>query len=228
MRIELHPRWLILFVSLVPLFVLRGHRTGLMVWGGVVFLLLTAAIFWLPRRVAAAERTFQRDALKALSSRDFAGLEALVDRQRLLRAFGRRHLLSEMRALAASASGRHEEARTLYRRALDEAPADERTRLEVNLAGEELATGQLAEAEGRYRTVLKRRPDLPIALSNLGRLLAQRASTSDELEEAIGLLRRALPMADARERADLEGALAEAVSRVRTGGGAVALGRGPG
>ena len=214
MRIELHPRWLLVFVSVVPMVLLQGHRTALMVWGGTVFALLTVALLWLPRRVAAAQRTFQRDALARLSAHDDEGLRALIDGQTLLRLFGRRHVLEEMRALAASAAGRHDEAVKLYRAALDSAPADERVRLEVNLAGEELATGQLAEAEGRYRTVLKRRPDLPIALANLGRLLVRREATRDELDEAIGLLQRALPMADARDQAALEQALADARARV--------------
>jgi tetratricopeptide (TPR) repeat protein len=204
-RIELHPRWLLVFVSVVPMVLLQGHRTALIVWGGTVFALLTMALLWLPRRVAAAQRTFQRDALARLSAHDDAGLRALIDGQTLLRLFGRRHVLEEMRAL---------EAVKLYRAALESAPADERVRLEVNLAGEELATGQLAEAEGRYRTVLKRRPDLPIALSNLGRLLVRREATRDELDEAIGLLQRARPMADARDQAALEQALADARARV--------------
>lgn len=214
MRIELHPRWLLIFVSVVPMVLLQGHRAALMVWGGTVFVLLTLALLWLPRRVAAAQRTFQRDALARLSAHDDAGLRALIDGQTLLRLFGRRHVLEEMRALAASAAGRHDEAVKLYRAALESAPADERVRLEVNLAGEELATGQLAEAEGRYRTVLKRRPDLPIALANLGRLLVRRDATRDELDEAISLLQRALPMADTRDQAALEQALADAQARV--------------
>jgi hypothetical protein len=160
-RVEINVRWMLVLLSVVPFLVLRSHRAALVGYCIALSVLLVALLIWLPRRLAETERRFTREALRRLAMRDFAGVETLAGQQRLLATFGRRHLIPETLGLAASASGRHEVARQRYAEALAVAAPDERLRLEVNLAGEELATGRLAEAEGRYRTVLRRRPDLP-------------------------------------------------------------------
>lgn len=220
-RVEVNFRWLLVLLSIVPFLLLRGHRAALLGYCIGLSVLLVVLLLWLPRRVADAERRFSRDALRLLSMRDFAGVEALAKAQRLLTAFGRRHILPETLGLAAAAAGRHEEACAHYTAALAAAPPDERLRIEVNLAGEELTTGRLPEAEGRYRTVLRRRPDLGLALANLGRLLVLRArdpdghNPSQDAAEAVELLRRALPLADSREQSGLHLALVEALQRSR-------------
>jgi tetratricopeptide (TPR) repeat protein len=218
-RVEVNYRWLLLLASIVPVLLLRGHRTGLLIYSGVVSVALLALLLWLPRRVADAERRFTRDALRLLSARDPAALEALAARQWLLRTFGRKHVIPETLGLAAAAAGDHELARARYAEALAVAAADERLRIEVNLAGEEFATARFTEAEGRYRAVLRRRPDLSIALANLGRLLVRRADDGAEsretLVEAAEVLERALPLADAREQVALRLLLAEALVRTR-------------
>lgn len=213
-KVEINYRWIVLLLSVVPFALLRGHRTALLVYCLVLSALLVALLLWLPRRVAEAERRFTRESLRLLAMQDFEALKRFAGAQRFLATFGRRHLIPETLGLAAAAAGRHEEACEHYGRALAVAPAEERLRVEVNLAGEELATGRLNEAEGRYRTVLRRRPDLPLALGNLGRLLVQRGGPREELEEAVELLNRALPMADGREIPVLQAALAQARERL--------------
>jgi tetratricopeptide (TPR) repeat protein len=218
-RVEVNYRWLLLLASVVPVLVLRGHRTGLLIYSGVLSFALLTLVVWLPRRVADAERRFTRDALRRLSMGDHTGLEALAARQWLLRTFGRKHVIPETLGLSAAAAGDHELARQRYAVALSVAPTDERLRIEVNLAGEELATERWTEAEGRYRMVLRRRPDLSIALANLGRILVRRADEGAEaretLNEAVDVLERALPLADSREQTALRLLLAEALIRVR-------------
>lgn len=218
-RVEVNVRWMLVLLSVVPFLVLRSHRAALVGYCIALSVLLVALLIWLPRRLADAERRFTREALRRLAMRDFAGVETLAAQQRLLSTFGRRHLIPETLGLAASASGQHEVARQRYAEALAVAAPDERLRLEVNLAGEELATGRLGEAEGRYRTVLRRRPDLPLALANLGRILVRReAAPGEDAEsfvEAVDLLRRALPLSDARDVPGLRLALVEALQRSR-------------
>jgi hypothetical protein len=66
---------------------------------------------------------------------------------------------------------------------------------------------------------LRRRPDLPLALANLGRILVRReAAPGEDAEsfvEAVDLLRRALPLSDGREVPGLRLALVEALQRSR-------------
>lgn len=214
-RVEVNVRWILVLLSVVPFLILRGHRTALLGYCIGLSVLLVLTLLYLPRKVAEAERRFSRDALRLLALRDFAGVEALAGRQRLLAAFGRRHVLPEALGLAAAAAGRHEDARTRYAEALAAAAPDERLRIEVNLAGEELATGRLEEAEGRYRAVLRRRPDLLLATTGLARILVARGTETHEFEEAAALLERALPQADARELPGLRLAYATALKRAR-------------
>ncbi len=205
-------RWLFLTATCVPLVLLIGHRTAFIVYSAVVSGLLMATLAILPRRVQAAERRFTRESLRLLSTQNFDALRALVAQQRLLSMFGRRHLLPEALGLAASAAGQHDEACKHYTQALALARPDERLRIEVNLAASELATGRLAEAEGHYRSVLRRRGDLPVAQAGLAQVLVGRGS---DWAEAVDLLRAALPMADTRERPALYRALIRALEGKR-------------
>lgn len=210
MKVEIHRRWVLLFASCVVLLILREHRLLLTLYVAVVVAGLLLYAFWLPRRVAAAETRFHREALRLLASGDHDGLRALAGRQWLLRRFGRPHVIPHGLALAAGAAGDREAERRHYLEALRSAPGDERTRIELNLAGAELATGHLDAAEGRYRAVLRRRPDLSVAVAGLGRVLLAKG---ESLDEAADLLRRAVEASDARERPALQLALAEALVR---------------
>ncbi len=209
-QVRFQLRWLLLLISVVVLVLLRDDRLALALYVGAVVLSVAAWVLMVPRRVAEAERRFHREALRCLANDDYPGLATLADRQWLLKRFGRKHVLPDTLGLAAAASGDHAVARRLYLEALGHAPPDERARIELNLAGEEMALGLLDAAEGRYRSVLARRPDQSIALANLGRILLQKG---EELTEAAGLLRRAAPLADPREADELRALADEAEAR---------------
>jgi tetratricopeptide (TPR) repeat protein len=209
-KVEIQLRWLLVLASCVVLFFLRGHRVALSIYVAVVTLGIALFVFWLPKRVAAAEQRFTREMLRSLSKGDHAALDRAARRQWLIRRFGRPHLIPEGRALAAGAAGNHEAERAFYLEAVRSAPPEERVRLEVNLAAAELATKHYDEAEGRYRAALRRRPDFTVAMAGLGRVLVAK---NEELGEAVSLLRRALELSDARERPMLQLALAEALVR---------------
>lgn len=210
MQVEIRFRWLWLTASLVVLVLLREH----IMWLGLyVLAVLVGLVLWfivLPRQALAAERTFHREALRLLASDDIAGLQGLAEEQWLIRRFGRPHVLPDTLGLAASAHGDHEKARALYTESLRAAPPEDRPRIELNLAAEELACGELDTAEGRYRAALARRPDLSPALANLGRLLVQRG---ESLDEAADLLARAAKSCDRRELSELHLTRAEALVR---------------
>lgn len=206
-QVQLHPKWLILFGSTIIVFLLREHRTALVVYTVLFIGIIVLYALWLPLRVTAAERRFERDTLRHLASHDFAGLDALVRRQWLIRTFGRKHVLPNALALAASAAGQSDTAVDLYRQALVHAPPEQRTQIELNLGTEELQLGRWDAAEGRLRAVLRKRPDIGIAQASLARILVRKG---EELPEAMGLIEQALEMADAREAADLQLLLAEA------------------
>ncbi len=211
MRVEFNSRYLLMLLSIVPLILLREHRVFLLGYAVVLGLLIVLTLTWLPRRTLEAERRFSREALTLLAHNDGESVDRLVSAQHLLKYFGRRHIIPETLALFAHRRGDDEQARLLLRQALDSAPPSERLRLEVNLAAMEFATGRLVEAEGHYRAVLRRRPDLYLAQGQLGLVLLARKV---ELPEAIECLSRALPMSDALERRRLEEALSEARSLI--------------
>lgn len=212
MKVEIQLRWLALLASVAILFVLRHHKVLLAVYVGLVLAALVLYVVWLPRRLAVAEKRFNREALRLLAADDFPALSALADRQWLLRRFGRRHVVPDTLALAASASGNHEAARALYLQALEHAPPDDRPRIELNLARAEIETGRLDAAEGRLRGVLGLRPRMGPALASLARVLLRKG---EELEEAVDLLKQALDTCDPRELPTLRVSLAEA--RLRLG-----------
>lgn len=209
--LELNLRWLWLPASLAVLFALRHQTVWLTLYVGAVMLGLGLWFVILPRRALAAERTFHRDALRHLAGNDLEGLDALADRQWLLARFGRPHVILDTRALAAAARGEHEKAHGLYTEALRAAPPEERPRIELNLAAEELATGRLESAEGRYRAALARRPDLTPARINLARVLI---AQGESLREAARLAAEAVETCDRRERGEVWLLRAEALVRV--------------
>ena len=210
MKVQLHPKWLFVLGSTLLVVMLREHRLLMTVYVGLFLLGTLLYVFWLPFRVAAAERRFGRESLKLLATQDFEGLDQLVRTQWLIRKLGRRHLLPNALALAASAAGRHDAARALFLRALRDAPPEERTQIELNLGTEELALAHWVAAEGRFRAVLRRRPDLGLAQSGLAKALLERG---EQLDEAAELLGDALTMADPAEAAILQICLAEALLR---------------
>lgn len=210
-RVQINLRWLWIPASLLILVLLRRHTVWLSLYVAAVMVGLVLWYIVLPKQALAAERTFHREALRHLAGGDLDGVEALAAKQWLLRRFGRQHVLPDTLALAASARGEHEKARQLYGQALRAAPAEERPRIELNLAAEELATGHLESAEGRYRAALARRPDHTPARANLARLLLRRG---EDLPEAAQLAGQAATSGDARERAELYLIRAEALARM--------------
>ncbi|MCB9547089.1 MAG: hypothetical protein H6706_14750 [Myxococcales bacterium] len=220
MKVEVQYRWLLLLGSAGVLYTLRNHRIALAIYVAAVVIGVALYAFWLPRRVAIAERRFSRDALKHLTLNDFSGLDALARRQWLIRRFGRRHLVPDTLAVAAAASGNHGAARSLFLEALQTAPADERLRIELNLASSEQKLGELSAAEGRLRSILARRPGLGAAQASLGRVLVTRG---EELGEAAALLEAAAESCDPRELPAVHLARAEALARSGQPGADAAL-----
>ena len=211
LRVRFEMRWFLLLCSLVVVVLLRSHKLALSVYVGGVVVVLSGYAFWLPRAVQRAERRFSRDALRLLAAGRPEEIRGLARRQGLLRRFGPKHLIPDVLGLAASAAGQHEAARQAWLEALRYAPPEDRIRVEVNLAAEEMATGHDESAEGRFRALLVRRPDFPPALANLGRLLARQSETC---AEAADLLARALKVCDPRDVPSLRLALAEALVRL--------------
>lgn len=209
--LELNLKWLWLPASLAVLFLLRTHLVWLSLY---VVAVLAFVVLWfivLPKRAHDAERTFHRDALRHLASEDLDGLDRHIEQQWLIRRFGRPHVLPDTMALAASARGEHEKAYGLYMRALAAAPAEDRVRIELNLAAEERATGRLESAEGRYRATLARRPELTPARINLARLLVEQG---ESLREAARLAAEAAEDCDRREKPEVLLLRAEALARL--------------
>lgn len=209
-RVEVQWRWLWLPASLVVLILLRHHTLWLTLYVVGVLTALVVRYLLLPKRAFDAERTFHREALRHLAADDPDGLEKLAADAWLLRRFGRPHVIPDTLGLAAAARGDHERARALYVEALRAAPASERSRIELNLAGEELATGAYDAAEGRLRTALARRPDLTPARINLARVLLAKG---ESLPEAAELLAEAARDCDRRELGEVHLARAEALAR---------------
>ncbi len=209
--LELNLKWLWLPASLAVLFVLRSHLLWLSLYVALVIAFVVLWFIVLPKRALDAERTFHRDALRHLAGEDLDGLDRLIEGQWLIRRFGRPHVLPDTMALAAAARGEHEKAYGLYMRALNGAPPEDRPRIELNLAAEELATGRLEAAEGRYRAALARRPELTPARINLARLLVLQG---ESLREAARLAGEAAEDCDSREKADVLTLRAEALARL--------------
>ncbi len=209
-RVQFQLRWFLLTCSLVVLVFLRNERNLLTAYVCVVVGVLLGYAWLVPRITAQAERRFSRDALQLLAQGRPEEVQALAGRQRAVRWFGRKHLVPDVLGMAASAAGDHEGARKAFLEALRHAPPEERMRIEMNLAAEEMATGRDESAEGRYRALLVRRPALAPALANLGRVLLRGGGAPGE---AASLLRRAMDVCDPRDMPNLHADLAEALAR---------------
>ncbi|MFN3198826.1 MAG: hypothetical protein ACE366_10505 [Bradymonadia bacterium] len=205
--VQIHLRWLVLLASMIVLVLLRRHRVLLTIYVALFCTGSLLYLLWLPKFMASQERKFTREALRLITSGDISGLKALAQRQGLIRRFGRRHVIPDTLAMGAASVGDHEAACHLYAEALQHAPPEDRVRIELNLAAEEVQTGRLDAAEGRYRAILRKRPGQLIAVGQLGRLLVKKEAFS----EAIDHLKQALEMANGSEAAGLKLALAEAL-----------------
>jgi tetratricopeptide (TPR) repeat protein len=209
-KVEFQPRWILLLLSAGVLYTLRNHRLLLAIYVGLVIIGVLLYALWLPRRVQLAEKRFSREALRLLARDDLAGLDGLAKRQWLIRRFGRKYLIPDTLAMAASAADEHAMARQLYLEAMRDAPPDERMRIELNLARSEHVLGQLDTAEGRLRSLLARRPALSQAQGQLGQILVAKG---ESLSEAAELLNVAVEACDPRMMAALQLARAEALAR---------------
>lgn len=209
-KLEFQPRWILLLASAGVLYTLRNHRLLLAIYVGVVIVGVALYAFWLPRQVHRAEKRFSREALRLLARDDLQGLDGLARRQWLIRRFGRKYLIPDTLAMAASAAEEHSLARQFYLEAMRDAPPDERMRIELNLARSEHELGQLDTAEGRLRSVLARRPALSQAQGQLGQILVAKG---ESLAEAAELLTVAVEACDPRMMAALQLARAEALAR---------------
>ena len=78
--VQFQPRWLLLLLSIVVLVLLRNDRLALSLYVGTVALGSLSWLVVVPRRLAFAERRFQREALRCLAKGDFALLDALAGR----------------------------------------------------------------------------------------------------------------------------------------------------
>lgn len=208
MKVEFQLRWVLLLASAGVLYTLRNHIVLLAIYVGLVIAGVLLYALWLPRRVRVAEKRFSREALRFLAKDDLAGLDALAKRQWLVRRFGRAFIIPDTLAMAASATGEHALARALYLEAGRTAPAEERLRIDLNLARSELALGEYDTAEGRLRAVLARRPKLAQAQGLLGTVLVRKGESP---REAARLLESAVEACDPRERLDLHLAWIEAL-----------------
>lgn len=208
--LEFRPGWLLITLSAVVVVLLRNHRGWLAVYAGLVTVTLIATLVWGPRVLGAAEKRLHRDALRHLSQSDLTGVNRLADAQWLLLRFGRRHVVTELRALAEARLGDAAKAVALYTRALSEAPPKARPVIELNLAEAELAAGRADAGEGRLRALVDRQPRNGRARAALGRSLLARG---EALDEAAVHLAVAVTEADPRALPGLEAALAEARSR---------------
>lgn len=206
-KVEFQLRWVLLLASAGVLYTLRNHRLLLAIYVSVVIIGVVLYALWLPRRVMSAEKKFSREAMRLLSKDDFDGLDGLARKQWLIRRFGRKFIIPDTLAMAASAAGKHEMARQLYLDAVRDAPPAERLRIELNLARSEFTLDKHDTAEGRLRAILARRPELSQAQGLLGQILVAK---NESLSEAARLLEEAIDACDPRELSKLEAALAKA------------------
>ena len=211
MTIEIRYRWLLLLISLVVLVMLRDYPW---IMAGYVAFILSLALAYtvlVPRRLVSRETLFRREALRLLAQGDTSAVRELTAKQWLLRNFGRADLVHEILALAATASEEHELACIEYRRAMGFAPPKDRARLQLNLAAEELKSGQLANAEARYHAAMNKPQHAQLARTGLARTLLARGAAN---EEAVDLFRHLVAHCGPGERAALEANLAEAERRL--------------
>ena len=177
MKIEVNYRWLVLFISMIILVLIRNHRIALTIY---VISFLTIFIGWLfiiPRLARQAARKFQADLLQLMTGGRPEEVHGLADRQRLVMWGGLGHLLEEARGLASSEQGDHQTSIKYFRSALLSAPEDARVRILLNLAHAYLTGGLLDEAEATYRAVLASQGDNMMAEEGLAAVASRRTST---------------------------------------------------
>jgi tetratricopeptide (TPR) repeat protein len=208
--LEFKPGWLLITLSAVVVVLLRNHRAWLAAYAGLVTAVLIFALVWGPKFLGNAEKRLHREALKHLSLGDLPALNRLADSQWLLSRFGRRHVVTELRALAEARLGDATAAVVLYTRALAEAPPTSRPVVELNLAEAELAAAHTHAGEGRLRALIERQPRNGRARAALGRSLLARG---EALDEAAAHLEVAVAEADSRSLPTLQRALDEARAR---------------
>ena len=211
MTVEIRYRWLLLLISLVVLVMLRDYPWIMAGYVAFVVLLALTYTVLVPRRLVQRETIFRREALRLLAQQDAEAVRRLTARQWLLKNFGRADLVHEILALAATAAGEHGTACTEYRKAMGFAPPEERARLQLNLAAEELKAGQLDNAEARYRAALTKPRHAHLARTGLARTLLARGDAS---EEAVDLFRHLVANCNPAERESMETSLAEAERRL--------------
>ncbi len=158
MKLEVNYAWLSLLLSLLILLFLWPYKLFLSLYALSILLLLSLRLWILPRRALRAEPRFIQELLRLVSGGEAEQAEVLIDKQWLIRRFGRAFILEEQRALLAKVKGKHEESCQRYRTALKIAPAEAQLRLRLNLAQAELSAGRLERAEALLRQLLKQHP----------------------------------------------------------------------
>jgi hypothetical protein len=208
MKVEIQWRWLAVSLSVITLVLLRNHKLWLVAYAITVVVLIAAAIVLLPRLVARAEKHWNHNALRLLASGDLEGLSALAERQRFLRLTGRRWVVDEVLARGAIARKDGDAACKHLTAALERCPAAQQQRLELALANAEHLSGAYATAEGRLRAMLgKPHPGLDPRPLLAKVLLEQDPAHADE---AVALIRAALPTAEPHTRPGLKAELERA------------------
>lgn len=149
---------------------------------GLLILPLVALEVVLQLLVRGRSRQFDQR-LYALLEADRPGeLLPLYQRQHLLRFAAPRHYTQGKLGLIYAKLGRHGEAASSYREALDEAPEAKRYALALSLGNSLYELGDAEEAEEVYRSATDEDHINVQACANLSRLIARRGGDLDEAE----------------------------------------------
>ncbi|MBV71392.1 MAG: hypothetical protein CMH52_08575 [Myxococcales bacterium] len=172
-QIEIDLRWVLLFMSFLGTYLLRGDAIGLSVFLGIFTLSVAVYLKVVRKYLDRQSQRLQGHVVALLERHEDESAKALIADQTALRIWGRKHVMDNALGLVEMSQMNHETAYGHFEQAARSAPYKDRFSIELNLVNVDVALKRNQAAIERCRRLLKQRPDSPVLREKLAELLIE-------------------------------------------------------